>query len=86
MPFNLTLSADQLAVEGYGLGGGFTFEDVELVGELVERGVDGCGVGGAVFELHAKSVEVLVAGDGFEPLHEREAGGGEVISFEGQSV
>ena len=72
----------ELAVEVHGLGGRFAFEDVELVGELVEGGVDGCGVGGAVFELHAESVEVFVAGDGFEALHEREAGGREVGGVE----
>ena len=60
-------SADELAVEVHGLGGRFAFEDVQLMGELVEGGVDGRRVTSAMFQLHAQRVEVFVARDCLKP-------------------
>ena len=74
-----------LAVEVHGLGGRFAFEDVELVGEFVEGGVNGCGVGGAVIELHAESVEVFMAGNGLVASHESEPGGREIGDVAGEA-
>ena len=75
-----------LAVVVDSFGGGFAVEGVELVGEFVEGVVDGCGVGGAVFEVHAESVEVFVARDCLEAYYLGEACTGEVVGVAGESV
>jgi len=76
----------ELAVEVDGFGGGFAVEGVELLGEFAEGGVDGCCVGGAVFEVHAESAEVFVAGDGLEAFYLGEACSGEAVGVAGESV